>query len=276
MKADKFRKRFQGPPATTRLRHQIALEAARRLFDSIAPTEEDRPGRLREATEGDYYAAKRKAAAVLGHRVRPGDLPSDSEVREQLLALVRSRSGPAFRAADPPEPADETGLETMADHLDRFAIYKMRLEPLEAVKQNPKYHPEGDALYHSLQVFELAREARPYDEEFLLAALLHDVGKAIDPQDHVKAAVEALRGAVTERTSWLVEHHMDLLGHRDRPLNARVRRALETSDFLDDLKLLRDLDEAGRVPGAPVGTIDQALDYLRGLEQEDYLDPPPS
>ena len=52
------------------------------------------------------------------------------------------------------------------------------------IKQNPKYHPEGDALYHSLQVFHLAREARPYDEEFLLAALLHDVGKAIDPQDH--------------------------------------------------------------------------------------------
>ena len=46
----------------------------------------------------------------------------------------------------------------MADHLDRFAIYKMRLQPLEAVKQNARYHPEGDALYHSLQVFELARD----------------------------------------------------------------------------------------------------------------------
>ena len=54
-------------------------------------------------------------------------------------------------------------------------------------------HPEGDALYHSLQVFHLAREARPYDEEFLLAALLHDVGKAVDPQDH--AAPESRRSA---------------------------------------------------------------------------------
>ena len=41
------------------------------------------------------------------------------------------------------------------------------------------YHPEGDALYHSLQVFDLACEESPYDEDFLLAALLHDVGKAM-------------------------------------------------------------------------------------------------
>ena len=55
----------------------------------------------------------------------------------------------------------------------------------------------SDALYHSLQVFELAREERPYDEEFLLAALLHDVGKAIDPHDHVATGVEALRGSLS-------------------------------------------------------------------------------
>ena len=58
--------------------------------------------------------------------------------------------------------------------------------------QPPKTHPEGDVLYHSLQVFELARQALPYDEDFLLAALLHDVGKAIDRREHVAAALEAL------------------------------------------------------------------------------------
>ena len=92
----------------------------------------------------------------------------------------------------------------------------MLLEPLEAVKQNPKYHPEGDALYHSLQVFELAREERPYDEEFLLAALLHDVGKAIDPRTTSRPRLQALEGSITERTAWLIEHHMDAQAYRDR------------------------------------------------------------
>jgi hypothetical protein len=272
---DRFRKRYKVPPASARLRHQIALEAARRMFDAAPrdPAKSSELGWLDGATEGDYYAAKRKAAAVLGHRVRPGDLPSDSEVREQLIALARSRTGRAFRAAVQPEPEDESGPESLADHLDRFAIYKMRLEPLEAIKQNPKQHPEGDALYHSLQVFALAREARPYDEEFLLAALLHDVGKAIDPQDHAAAAALALHGTLTERTAWLIAHHHDLPGPRERTNSPRPRRPLEASEYLDDLELLRDLDDAGRVPGAPVGTIDEALDYLRRLEQEDYLEP---
>src|SRR4051794_26939219 len=195
---DKFRKRYKVTTASTRLRHQIALEAARRMFEAIAPKEEDGLGWIQEASEADYYTAKRKAAAVLGHRVRPGDLPTDSEVRAQVIALARSRAG---RDGPPtgPEPDDEASPAALAGHLDRFALYKMRLEPLETVKQDARVHPEGDALFHSLQVFELARAARPYDEEFLLAALLHDVGKAIDPSDHAAVAVEALRGAITGR-----------------------------------------------------------------------------
>jgi hypothetical protein len=266
---DKYRKAYKIPPANARLRHQIALEAARRMFAAIGPRDER--GFLEEATEGEYYLAKRKAAAVLGHRLRPGDLPSDAEVREQVLALARTRGGPNLNEGPGPGPILEGPVARLADHLDRFAIYRMRLLPLETVKQNPKYHPEGDALYHSLQVFELARDARPYDEEFLLAALLHDVGRAIDPADHVAAGLDALRGTLTERTEWLIAHHMDTAAYRDRTLDARTRKVLETSEYFEDLMLLRDLDSAGRVPGAPVGTVDQALDYLRGLEAEEYL-----
>jgi hypothetical protein len=270
---DRYRNRYRVPNASTRLRQQIGREAARRLFAEIVPKGEAPPvGWLEAIGANAYYSAKRRAAAVLGQRIRPGDLPSDSEVREELIALWRDPGDPSKGDDTMPEPEPGQTIASLADHLDRFAVYKLRLAPLEAVKQNPKYHPEGDALYHSLQVFQLARDAHPYDEEFLLAALLHDVGKAIDPQDHVAAGVEALRGAVTERTLWLIEHHMDLLNARTRPLAPRLKREIEASEYFEDLKLLRDLDDAGRVPGQVVESIDEALAYLKGLEQETYLE----
>ena len=42
---------------------------------------------------------------------------------------------------------------------------------------------------------------------------------------------------------------------------------LEASPDFDDLMLLRELDDAGRVPGAVVGTVDEALEFLRELER---------
>jgi predicted HD phosphohydrolase len=254
---DRFKKPFRADKADDRVRRQIALEAARRL-----PKHPDG----REPTDAEFYVAKRKAAAVLGHRVRPGDLPSDDEVRVQLGILNGQEDG------ESDDDDDEPPVPSLADHLDRFTLYKIRLEPLESVKQNVLYHPEGDALYHSLQVFERSREVRPYDEEFLLAALLHDIGKAIDPRDHVAAALDALRGAITERTYWLIEHHMDLLDRPGRLLKPSQKRQLEAHEFYDDLVALRDLDNAGRVPGIPVGTIDDAITYLKALESEAYLD----
>ncbi len=152
-----------------------------------------------------------------------------------------------LRAEDPSIDLDDA-VESLEEHIDRFELYRMLLQPLEGVKQSAKHHPEGDALYHSLQVFELAREERPYDEEFLLAALLHDVGKGIDPHDHVAAALEALEGAITERTAWLIAHHMDALAYRDGTLGARARTRLQQSEDFDDLMLLRELDTRGRVP----------------------------
>ncbi len=142
----------------------------------------------------------------------------------------------------------------------------MLLQPLEGVKQSPKWHPEGDALYHSLQVFELAREEKPYDEEFLLAALLHDVGKAIDPSDHVGAAIQALEGAITERTEFFIAHHMDAHAYREGTLGNRARTRLQNHEDFEDLMLLRDLDKRGRIPGAIVGELGEALEFLRTMD----------
>ena len=152
--------------------------------------------------------------------------------------------------------------------IDAYGIFRRLLLPLEDVQQSAKHHPEGDVLYHLLQVFELARDARPYDEEFMLAALLHDVGKGIDPHDHVAAGLSVLEGLITERTHFLIEHHMDALAYKSGTLGARMRRFLEASEHFEDLRLLRELDTKGRVQGATVGTVDEALDYLKELARE--------
>lgn len=161
----------------------------------------------------------------------------------------------------------DEAIESAETVTDPYAYYRMLLLPLENVKQNPVHHPEGDVLYHSLQVFELAREERPYDEEFLLAALLHDVGKGIDPADHVGAALSALDGIITDRTAFFIANHMNAHLHRSGKLGHNLKRELEASEDFEDLMLLRKLDDAGRVPGATVGTLDEALDFLKELER---------
>ncbi len=166
-----------------------------------------------------------------------------------------------------PDMRIEDELAAAESKIDRFQIYEMLLLPLENVKQSPKYHPEGDALYHSLQVYDLATRELPYDEEFLLAALLHDVGKAIDPHDHVQAGLEALEGFITPRTGWLIEHHMEAHAIRDRTAGARARRRLEASEDYETLMLLGDCDRHGRVAGVEAPDLDQALSDLRELAQ---------
>lgn len=365
--------------ADERIRRQIAFLAAQLMY---------------HRTESEYFTAKRKAAKQLGveYRFRPGDLPSNAEIRDQIQAMARTHEGPrrlerlremrvealrlmrklarfrprligsvwtghvrsgsdidihlfsdsqsivtdcldeyslsyevqhkrivkygeervfthihiddrfpyeltlypedkahyVFKSsitgkaierasiaelesalkAETPDVDLDAEVERVEDHIDRFELYRLLLRPLEGVKQSPKYHPEGDALYHSLQVFELARFERDYDEEFLLAALLHDVGKAIDPADHVSAGIQSLEGSITERTQTLIALHMDAHAYRDGTLGARARIRLEQCEEFDDLMLLRELDKQGRQRGAVVCELEEALDHIKRLSEE--------
>lgn len=159
----------------------------------------------------------------------------------------------------------EAALAASEERIDRFQIYEMLLLPLERVKQSPKYHPEGDALYHSLQVYDLACDQLPYDEEFLLAALLHDVGKGIDPLDHVTSGLEALTGYITARTAWLIEHHM--LAHKiaDSTIGYRQHKRLMENESYHELVLLGQCDRGGRQRGVSVTDVADALDYIRSI-----------
>jgi hypothetical protein len=167
--------------------------------------------------------------------------------------------------AEHPEIDLDDALEEIERHVDRFQVYHALLLPLEQVRESPRHHPESDALYHSLQVFDLVRAAAAYDEELLLAALLHDVGKAIDPARHVEAGLESLEGFVSERTAWLIENHMLAQQLLEGTLGVRARRRLRESDSYEDLLLLARCDRRGRCCGVEVPQLDEAIDYVREL-----------
>ncbi|MCA9047956.1 MAG: HD domain-containing protein [Planctomycetaceae bacterium] len=161
----------------------------------------------------------------------------------------------------------EEALQQGEFEADRFQVYRSLLLPLESVMQGRKHHPEGDVLFHLLQCYELAIDRLPYDEEFLLAALLHDVGKGIDPGDHVEAGLQALDGYITDRTAWLIRHHMDVHLIRDRTIGFRAHQRLKASPDYETLLLLGECDRGGRVPGAPVADLEDVLDEIRDLSR---------
>jgi hypothetical protein len=190
-----------------------------------------------------------------------------SSITGKAIERASIRELEELLALEYPDLDLDSELNAAETEVDPYPVFRMLLLPLENVQGSPVYHPEGDVLYHSLQVFELAREVRPYDEEFLLAALLHDVGKGLERGNHVEAGLQALEGLLTERTRFFIEHHMHAHDYRTGKLGARLRRELESSPDIEELLLLNECDRAGRVPGATVCTLDEALEYLRELER---------
>ena len=182
-------------------------------------------------------------------------MPGEAAIREALLSLVGDSASAGNRYGDQAEP----------DQAGRHAYFRSLLRPLETVAQSPRSHPEGDALYHSLQVFELVRVEAPYDEELLLAALLHDVGLAVDPLNPAAASLQLLGDLVTERTRWLIENHREIRTQYDGSLSARRRRFLRTHPWYEDLELLCEADLGGRQRGVPTADEDEALNYIASL-----------
>src|SRR5260370_34707109 len=65
--------------ANVKLRQAIALEAARLMYERI---------------ESEYFTAKRKAAKRLCRGgVKPADLPSNAEIRDQIQVFARIHEG---------------------------------------------------------------------------------------------------------------------------------------------------------------------------------------
>jgi hypothetical protein len=218
-----------------KLRRRIAAEAARIV-----------------ARGGDSERARYRAARRVGRGwVPPEQIPAHDEVRRELQRV------------DAPEHAF---APLVGDRLDRIAAL---VAPLGSVRRDPVRHPEGDALEHALQTFDLVRAERPYDEELLTAALVHDVGLAIDRSDPVAAALAALEPIVTPRTLWFVEHVPTAQAYHDGTLGLRARHRLEAHPDFHDVLVLADAERQAHVRGYDAPSLDDAIAALRELAEDE-------
>lgn len=130
--------------------------------------------------------------------------------------------------------------------------YFQALEKCQGVRQMEIHHPEGDVFNHSLQVLTRAfRETN--DTDLILAAMLHDVGKAENTKGHEQIAIEMLGDCLSAKTHWLIEQHMRvwylILGEMKKL--SKVQELIE-HPFLPELILLARWDKMGRNPSRKV------------------------
>ncbi|MDH5561431.1 MAG: HD domain-containing protein [Deltaproteobacteria bacterium] len=123
-----------------------------------------------------------------------------------------------------------------------------RLMELRGVKQPVKYHPEVDALQHSLQVFFLALK-KTKDKDLIIASLFHDIGKSISLKNHSAIGVGILSSyeIITSKTIWLVENHYRIALYLDGAMKNKSKISkLVNNEYFPLLLQLREFDLAGR------------------------------
>lgn len=214
-----------------KMRRRITAAAARGL------------GGGSDATQATFRAARRLAR---------GWVPSD-----QLPAPIDVHA----EAARNGSPGGAHG-----DRLDRIAAL---VGVLERVSPAPVGPARDDLLDQSLRVFAVVHAERSFDEELLTAALVHDVGMAIDRADPVTRAIEVLGDLITPRTRWFIENLPAARAYDERTLGLRARQRLESHpDFLDVL-LLAEAGRRARAGASEGPTVDEAIAILRELDRNE-------
>ncbi len=69
-----------------------------------------------------------------------------------------------------------------------------------------------DRLQHSLQTAHLAAEAGE-DEEYIVCALLHDIGDTLGSANHADVAAAILQPFVSAENHWMIKHHAIFQGY---------------------------------------------------------------
>ncbi|MBO0980698.1 HD domain-containing protein [Microbacterium sp. SD291] len=169
------------------------------------------------------------------------------------------------------------------------------LAALAGTPQDPRWHPEGDVLVHSLWAADLAAAhavRHELDEErrerLVIAALFHDVGKPdttrrqgdrITSHGHAERGAELFRAMgrrlglprpLTTAVAAIIETHMTHHSVQGAPSPRAVRRLRErleaSGTSLDDWAIVVRCDGEARGPAARPDASEPWLRVARGLD----------
>ena len=102
--------------------------------------------------------------------------------------------------------AEDYALLAEKEHPHHAKVADRLLRELERQGQESLDGYQISRLEHALQSATRA-EADGADIDWIVGALLHDIGDGLAPQNHDKFAAEILRPFVREEVTWTVEHH---------------------------------------------------------------------
>lgn len=121
-------------------------------------------------------------AAQLNMEIHDSLIEAAIEVLHEIPTISRERHwGELEKALRSPKPS------LFFEALDKMGALEIVFPELSALKgrvQPEQHHPEGDAYVHTLLVVDRARELGA-DDETMFAALVHDLGKAVTPDDEL-------------------------------------------------------------------------------------------
>lgn len=167
-------------------------------------------------------------------------------------------------------------------YLRKWLVNYPELQALVGVPQPERWHPEGDAFEHTMMVLDQANQRYPEDRIINLAAVCHDLGKALTPKDtwpkhygHETLGLQPTmqflsRLNLTQDTidcvMFLVKYHMHM--HKVRVMNYKTYLKI----YLESDKLLKGAPMWALLKLAKLGVCDH---YGRGGvdPNERYIEP---
>ncbi|HVU72442.1 MAG TPA: HD domain-containing protein [Mycobacteriales bacterium] len=126
-----------------------------------------------------------------------------------------------------------------------------------------------DRLTHCLQTAARAEKAGRSDE-YVLCALIHDIGDTLGPWNHAEHAAAVLRPFVEPDLHWMVERHADFQGYyffhflgQDRDRRERYRDQPELFDLTAEF--CAEYDQNSFDPGYPTPPLEHFEPLVRQL-----------